>query len=202
MPVKTQILDKGNFVYSPEAPENAAFCEYLNFADRLLSNWRKACEASKRLQFSHELKQRKEELSQAVGRFVDSFSPCYSIISVKQNPAFLPASQFFTRFRPLREPFSILHCDLGTPLRTLHSFQDHNALTRINAALDEDTPFLWGQSGPYNRPCYLFGECIWELKDSETRQSEAGIALLFLDMADSQGHTRDGVCGVPPSSRR
>jgi len=165
MPTKTRMLDEGNFVYSPETPENAAFLEYLDLADRLLSNWRKAREASERSPFPSELGQRKAELDRAVSGFVDSFRSRYTVKSVKQDPTFLPVSQFFTQYRPLRKPFSILHCNLGMPLHTVHAFQDYSGLARINAALDEDTPFLWWQSGPHDRPCYLFGECIWELRD-------------------------------------
>jgi|LSQX01.2.fsa_nt_gb hypothetical protein len=190
MPVKTQVLEKGNYVYSPEVPENEAFVEYLNFADRLLSSWHRACEASKQSRLSPELEQRQEKLNRTMNSFVDLFGPAYSLVSVRQNPCFLPVSKFFTRYRPLREPFSILHCDLATPLHTLHSFQDYNALTRINAALNGDTPFLWGQSGSNNRPCFLFGDCVWELNDSETSQSDAGIALLFLEIADRHERSR------------
>ena len=192
MPTKTRMLDEGNFVYSPEAPENAAFLEYLDFADRLLSAWRKAREASERSPFSPELGQRKKELDRAVSGFVDSFSSRYSVKSVKQDPAFLPLSQFFTQHRPLRKPFSILHCDLGMPLHTVHVVQDYSGLARINAALDENTPFPWWRSGPHDRPCYLFGECIWELKDSEARQSDEGLALMFLKMTEQHRQNPDG----------
>jgi hypothetical protein len=191
MPANTQILDQGHFVYSPEAPENAAFLNYLDFADRLLSSWRKACEASERSPFSGELRQRKEQLNQAVSGFVDSFRSRYTIKSVKQDPTFLPVPQFFAQYRPLREPFSILHCNLGMPLHTVHSFQDNSGLERVNAALDEDTPFPWGQPGPHNRPCYLFGECIWELTDLEAKQSASGLVLLFQNMADQQRHSHE-----------
>jgi len=193
MPTKTRLLDEGNFVYSPEAVKNAAFLEYLDFADRLLSSWRTASEASERSPFSSELGQQKEELDRAVRGFVDSFGPRYAVKSVKQDPNFLPVSQFFTQYRPLRKPFSILHCSLGMPLHTVHAFQDYSGLARVNAALDEDTPFPWWQSGPHDRPCYLFGECVWELKDSEARQSDEGLVLLFLNMTEQRRQSHDRV---------
>ena len=182
MPTMTQMLDEGNFVYSPEAPQNGAFLKYLDFADRLLNSWRAACDAAEGSPISRELVKRKEEMDQVVDGFVDSVKSRYTIKHVKQDPHFLPVSQFFARYGPLREPFSILHCNLGMPLHTIHSFQDYDDFAQINAALNEDTPFLWRQSGPHNRPCYLFGEHVWELKDSETKQSDAGLVLLFLDM--------------------
>jgi HNH endonuclease len=193
MPTKTQMLDEGNFVYSPEAPENAAFLDYLDFADRLLSRWHKATEASERSPFSPELGQRTEKLNRAVSSFVDSFSSRYTLRSVKRDPIFLPASQFFLRYRPLRKSFSILHCNLGMPLHTVHAFQDYSGLARINAALDEDTPFPWWKSGPHNRPCCLFGECIWELTDSDAKQSDEGLVLLFLNMTDRHRRSHDRV---------
>jgi hypothetical protein len=193
MPKKTRLLDEGNFVYSPEAPENSAFSEYLGFADRFLGNWRKAHEASEGSPFSSELAPRNAELDQTVRHIVDTYSSCYAIKGVKQDPTFLPVSQFFARYRPLREPFSILHCSLGMPLHTVHSFQDDSSLARINAALDEDVPFSWWKSGPHKRPCYLFGNYIWELKHSEVKQSAEGIVLTFQMMTEQQGQHHNGV---------
>lgn len=193
MPTKTRMLDEGNFVYSPEAPANAAFLKYLDFADRLLSNWRKAREASERSPFSSELGRRKAELDRAVSGFVESFRVRYTLKSVKRDPTFMPLSQFFTQCRPLRTPFSILHCNLGMPLHTVHAFRSDGDLARINAALDEDTPFRWWQSGPHDLPCYLFGECIWELKDTEARQSDEGLAVMFLEMTEQHRRSHDGV---------
>jgi hypothetical protein len=193
MPTKTRMLDEGNFVYSPEAPENLAFLEYLDSADRLLTDWRTAREVSQRSPFSSAFAQRKAELDRAVSGFIDSFGSRYTIKSVKQDPTFLPVSEFFTHYRPPREPFSILHCSLGLPLHTVHAFQDYNGLLRINAALDENVPFPWWQSGPHDRPCYLFGECIWELKDSEAKQSNEGLTLLFLEMTEQHRPNHDGV---------
>lgn len=193
MPTKTRILDNGNFVYSPEAPNSATFLEYLDYADRLLSEWRKAREAWDRSPLSSELAQRKTELDQVVSRFVDSFRPHYTIKSVKQNPSFWPVSEFFAQYRPLREPFSILHCNLEMPLHTVHAFRNYSDLARINAALDEDTPFPWWQSGPQGRQCYLFGESVWELKESETEQSDEGLVLLFLEMTENRRQNQDKV---------
>ncbi|NQT17138.1 MAG: HNH endonuclease [Planctomycetes bacterium] len=193
MPTKTRMLDEGNFVYSPEVAENAAFLEYLDSADHLLADWREAHEASERSPFSSELGQRKAELDRALSGFVDSFGSRCTIKSVKQDPAFLPVSQFFSQYRPLRKPFSILHCSLGMPLHTVHAFCDYSDLASINAALNEDTPFPWRQSGPHDRPCYLFGECIWELKDSEAKQSDEGLVLMFLEMTEQHPQNHGGV---------
>ena len=193
MPTKTGMLDAGNYVHSPEAPQDPAFLEYLDLADRLLGNWREAREASERSPLSSELKRRKEELDGALSDFVDSFRSRYTVRSVRRDPTFLPVSHFFAQYRPLRKPFSILHCNLGTPLHTVHAFRDYSDLARLNAALDEDTPFPWWQSGPHDRPCYLFGECVWELKDSEAKQSDEGLVLMFLEMTEQHRQTHDGV---------
>jgi len=193
MPTRTRMLDNGNFVYSPEAPDGAVFLEYLDFADRLLSSWRKACEASERAPFSPELRQRKEELDGTVNGFVESFGPRYGIKGVRRDPTFLPVSQFFAEYRPLRKAFSILHCSLGMPLHTVHAIRDYSGLTRVNAALNEDTPFPWWQRGPHDRPCYLFGEHVWELNESEMQQSDEGTTLMFLEMMDQQRQREEGV---------
>lgn len=194
MPTRTRMLDEGNFVYSPEAPESAAFLEYLDSADRLLAEWREACEAAEQSPFSSELAQRKAELDRALSGFVGSFGSRYTIRSVRRDPAFLPVSEFFAQYRPVHEPFSILHCSLGMPLHTVHAFRDYDGLARVNAALDEKAPFPWWKSGPRGRPCCLFGECIWELKDSEAKQSEEGQILLFLEMTEEhrENHGRVG----------
>jgi hypothetical protein len=139
------------------------------------------------------LKQQKAELDRAVSGFVDSFRSRYTIKVVKQDPTFLPVSRFFTQYRPLRKPFSILHCNLGMPLHTVHAFRDDSGLARINAALDEDVPYPWWQSGPSERPCYVFGECIWELTDSETKQSDEGLVLTFQMMTEQHGQNHDGI---------
>jgi len=187
------MLDEGNFVYSPETPENAAFLEYLDSADRVLGDWREAREASDQSPFSSELAQRKADLDRAVSDFVGSFGSRYTIRSVRRDPAFLPVSHFFTQYRPLRQPFSILHCSLGEPLHTVHAFQDYGGLARINAALDEKVPLRWWKSGPRDRPCCLFGECVWELTDSEAKQSEEGLVLLFLEMTEPHRENHAGV---------
>jgi len=201
MPTKTRMLDDGNFVYSPEVPRNPVFLEYLDYADRLLNEWRTASEAWAGFHFSPEVGQRKKELDRLVRGFVDSFRPCYTIKNVKQDPTFLPASLFLAQYRPLREPFSILHCNLEMPLHTALAFRNYSDLARINAALSEDTPFPWWASGPHDRPCHLFGEAVWELKESEIELSDEGLVLLFLEMAEKhQGSHERARCSYANST--
>jgi len=192
MPTKTRMLDDGNYVYAPEGPRNAAFFEYLEFADRLLGEWHRVSEACARLPFAPELGARKQELDRAVNGFVVSFRPHYTIKHVRRDAAFLPASQFFARHRPVREPFSILHCNLEMPLHTVHAFRDYADLVRVNKALDEDVPLPWWRSGPHDRPCYLFGNGVWELKPSEAGQSDEGLVLLFAQMTERHQATQEG----------
>lgn len=196
MPTKTRMLDDGNFVYAPDAPRNAAFFEYLEFADRLLGEWQRVSEACARLPFSQQTAERKKELDRAVDGFVVSFRPHYTIKYVRRDPTFLPPSQFFARHRPVREPFSILHCNLEMPLHTVRAFRDHADLDRVNKALDEDVPLAWWQSGPHDRPCYLFGNCVWELKPSETGQSDEGLVVLFAQMSERYQATQQGAGSV------
>jgi hypothetical protein len=196
MPTKTRLLDDGNFIRSPDAPWDATFGEYLEYADRLLGEWRAAREAWERTPFSAELGDRKKTLDQVVSGFIDSFRPYYTIKTVRQNPAFLPVSQFFAQCRPLREPFSILHCNLEMPLHTVFAFRECADLDRVNAALNEDAPFPWWQTGPHGRPCCLFGDCVWELNESETGQSDEGVVLLFVQMTEKYRQTHDQApCG-------
>ena len=199
MPTKTRMLDDGNFVYSPEAPANPNFLEYLDYADRLLGEWREVREAWGGGAFSSELVERKKELDQAVGSFVDSFRPHYTIRSVRQDPTFWSVSRFFAQCRPLRKPFSILHCNLEMPLHTVHAFRDHGDLSQLIAALDQENPFPWWRSGPHGRPCYLFGDCVWELKESEAGQSDEGLVVLFLEMTDKYRQHHEQVATARPS---
>jgi hypothetical protein len=191
MPIQTKVLDNGNFVCSPEHPARPAFSDYLNFADRLLGQWRKAQEAWNQSPFSADLQQQKSELDKAVAGFVESFKTRYTLARVEQDPAFLPVAQFFARFRPIREPFSILHCDGTMPLHTVLAFETHRDLAQLNAALEEDTPLRWWQKGPHDRPCYLFGQWVWELRPSEVALSEEAVVLLFLDVSDKQRQRQD-----------
>ena len=50
--------------------------------------------------------------------------------------------------------------------------------------MDEDTPLRWWQNGMGDRPCYLFGKCVWELKSSEVAASDKGIVLLFQEASE------------------
>lgn len=197
--MKTDLLDHGNFVRSPESPTSPAFSQYLDYADRLMSEWHKAQDDWKRSPLSPELAAPKTELDEVVSGFRDAFTAHYGLKSIEQDPAFLPVSEFFARYRPFGEPFSILHCNPDMPLHTVHKLESQDDLARINAALDEDTPFAWWQSGPHDHPCYLFGKWVWELRRSEIRQSEEGIALMFLETAERERQKlerlRDGYSG-------
>jgi len=204
MPIHTRILDNGNFVRSPELPPKAAFSEYLNFADRLLAQWRRVQEDWNRSPFSAELGSEKRELDRVLSDFVETFNALYTITSVERDPAFLPASRFLTQYRPIRQPFSILHCDRAMPLHTVLAFPDHGELAKVNAALDEDTPLRWWESGPHGRPCYLFGSWVWELRPSEIALSEEGMVLLFLDLSERHRQEQGRLAhpASPTSSRR
>lgn len=189
MPTKTKVLDYGNFVHSPELPVDREFSEYLDVVDDLLEKCRRVEQEWDRSPTSPELNQQKSDLDEVLKDLVTSLHDRYTIKSVMRDPAFLPVSQFFTQSRPISEPFSILHCTLGMPLHTAHRFQSDRDLAGVDAALDEDTPLPWFQRGPHNRPCYLFGEYVWELKPSEVKQTDEGITLLFLET--SEKHRRD-----------
>ncbi len=184
MPTKTKMLDYGNFVYSPQSPMNEQFREYLGNVDRLFGELRKA-EADRELSpFSPKLKQCKRALADYISPFKDAFT----VKSVERIPAFLHISQFFAEYHPVQKPFSILHCSLDMPLHTVLQFPTHDELSAVNAALDERTPLRWWQDGPMDRPCYLFGQCVWELKPSEVAASEEGCALLFIEALEKDRH--------------
>ena len=181
MPTKTRMLDYGDFVHSPEFPAGDEFVEYLSHADRLFGQWQKAqaeCYASP---FSPELEGRKRDLDEELAAYTYPFRDKYTVGSTEQDPAFLHVSRFFAQYGPIQEPFSILHCDLDMPLHTVLEFPSYDDLPRVNAALEENTPLRWWRNGPMNRPCYLFGEWVWELKSSERDASHDGLALLFLE---------------------
>ena len=193
MPIQTTILDSGNVVLSPDFPAKAAFSEYLDFADRLLARWHKVREEWNRSPFSAELAEQKRELDRVVGDFVQTFAVRYAAKGVEQDPAFLPVSRFLAQYRPVREPFSILHCDRDMPLHTVLAFRDHRDLDKINDAVEERAPLPWWQNGPHDRPCYLFGTRAWELRPTETALSKEGITLLFLDLSEKRRRLCGGV---------
>jgi hypothetical protein len=191
MPSQTRLLDDGNFVCSPESPPKPAFSKYLDYADRLLAQWRAVCEDWNRQPLSTALGQQKRELDAAAADFAQTFLVRYGIKSVEQDPAFRPASRFLSQCRPVCEAFAILHADREMPLHTVCDFRTDGALAGLNAALEEDTPLRWWRSGSHDRPCYLFGDCVWELAPLEVEMSESGITLLFLELSEGRRQRRD-----------
>ncbi len=182
MPTVTNMLDYGNFVFSPELPEDSRFTEYLGYADRLLQRRDEVEAAARQSPFSADIEQARQEVAEVLREYVASFNDKYGKRAVEHDSRFLPVSVFFAKYRPIHDPFSILHCTLDLPLHTVHAFKSHADLAEINAALGEDTPFWWWQRSRHDRPCYLFGERVWELKPSESAASEEGVARIFLDM--------------------
>lgn len=191
MPDPTRLLDDGNFVCSPEAPPKPAFSQYLDYADRLLAEWRQVCEDWKRQPLSAALGRQKNELDAAAADFAQTFCARYGLTSVEQDPAFWPVSKFLAERRPVYESFAVLHADRNMPLHTVLDFRTDGALVRLNAALDEDTPLRWWRDGSHDRPCYLFGDCVWELASPEVDMSESGITLLFLEFFEARRQRRD-----------
>lgn len=194
MPVRTQILDIGNFVCSPEIPANPAFLEYLTFADRVIHQWQEVQDSRDPSSVSEDFGKRKARIEETFKAFVETFNAHYGLRPVQQSRMFVPVSRYLQRQHPVKAPFAILHCDLSLPLHTVHEFQDHFALGRINAALAEDAPLPWWQRGPHDRPCYLFGECVWELKESEVGMSSEGIVVLFLECSDRRRQVASPAC--------
>jgi len=191
MPIRTSLLDNGNFACSAELPAKPGFSEYLAFADRLLRQWRKVQDDWNQSPFSAELAQQKKELERVVEEFVATFRERYTLKGVENDPTFWPVARLFAECRPIREPLRILHCEREMPLHTVLQFSTHDDLARLNAALNEDTPLGWWQTGPHGLPCYLFGDRVWELKPSETAHSEQGLVLLFLEFSEKGRVQRD-----------
>jgi hypothetical protein len=183
MPIQTQILNNNNFVRSPELAPDLAFSEYLALADRVLADQRDARQQWEASPFSPAVLKRKEQAERVLRQFVACFQGRFTVRPVQEDPAFLSAGAFLSRYSPVRLPFSVLHCDLEMPLHTVHAFRTPGDLARVNAAVAEDTPLAWWQRGPGGRPCYLFGRSVWELKPCEVVHSEAGIAISFVEMS-------------------
>jgi hypothetical protein len=45
----------------------------------------------------------------------------------------------------------------------------------------------------------LFGDCVWELKESEAGQSDEGLVVLFLEMTDKYRQHHEQVATARPS---
>jgi hypothetical protein len=179
MPTKTKMLDYGGFVHSPEAATSAEFAAYLRRIDPLLAAWRDADDRWSQSRFSPELLERRKNAKREFDAVAATYQDQYTIKHVEQNPAFLPVSRFFTMVRPIRKPFSILHCNMDLPLHTVYMFENDEDLSCVNAALGKAAPMRWWQNGPSDHPCYLFGQWIWELKPTELNSSDKGLTLLF-----------------------
>ncbi len=182
----------GDFVYSPEAPVDEVWAEYIRMVDRLIEEHRQAEENCRQSPFSAEAAQRKRQLGGYLNDYTSLFKDKYAIKAVERDGRFLHASQFFAQYHPVRDTFSVLNCSLDLTLHTIRKFDTLEELDRINSALAEDTPLQWWRNGPMDRPCYLFGQWVWELKPSEVAASNDGLALMFSDVAekDRQKHDR------------
>jgi hypothetical protein len=191
MPTKTRMLEYGGFVHSPDVPESAEFSEYLRQIDPLLAARQNAVDRWSESTVSADLLNHKRDTQQALDAFIAKYGNQYNTKQVERNPAFLPVHRFFDRYRPLRQPFSILHCNLDLPLHTVYRFEHDYDVAMVNAALDKVTPLRWWQNGPSNHPCYLFGELIWELKATEVDASYKGLTLLFENTKEQDKQQRD-----------
>jgi 5-methylcytosine-specific restriction endonuclease McrA len=190
MPNKTRLLEYGGFVHSPDVPTSPAFAEYLSRIDPLMAAWEEAVESLQR-STSAELLECKKAAQQKLEDFAAAYRNEYTIKPVERNPAFLPVARFFARYRPVRQSFSILYCNLEMPLHTVYAFDGVNDMASVNAALNQVTPLRWWQDGPMNHPCYLFGDCIWELKLTEVEASDKGLTLLFDQTTEKDRLQRD-----------
>jgi len=191
MPTKTKMLDYGGFVHSPEAPMSAEFAAYLRQIDPLLAAWRDAADQWSQSRFSLELMERKKIAQREFDDFAAGYQDTYTIQHVERDPTFLPIVRFFARYRPIRRPFSILHCSLDLPLHTVYAFENDDDLECVNAALGRTTPLRWWQDGPSSHPCYLFGQWVWELKPTELHSSDKGLTLLFEKTTEKDQLQRD-----------
>lgn len=191
MPTKTRLLDYGGFVRSPDAPASPAFDEYLAQIDPLLTTWREAADRASRLVSAPEWIDRRNTAQRMLNDFAAAYRDQYTIKHVERNPDFLPVARFFARYRPVRRPFAILNCNLELPLHSVYIFENNDDLKDVNDALDRVTPLRWWQDGPMNHPCYLFGDCVWELKLTEVEASDKGLTLLFDRMGEQDKLQRD-----------
>jgi hypothetical protein len=179
MPIRTKMLDQGNFVHSPERPWSEAFAAYLHGFDSLFAQWQAVQRQSQQSPFSPELLEQKKGLEAKVAEYLAPHAQRYTLRQVEQDRTFLPLGRFLEQCRPLREAFSVLHCEAAIPLHTVARFQGYDDLRRLNDALNQRAPLPWWQHGPMGHPCYLFGECVWELRPSELHASDKGLLILF-----------------------
>jgi len=191
MPAKIRMADYGDFVFSPDASVDEKWIEYIKMADRLIEECRKAQSRCRQSPFSAELARRKQTLEGYLGEYTALYRDKYTIRPVERDLRFLHVSEFFAEYHPVRETFSVLHCSLDLPLHTIREFQTLDELDRLNAALAENTPLRWWRSGPMDRPCYLFGQWVWELKPSEVVASKDGLALMFSETVEKGRHRQD-----------
>jgi len=191
MPTRTNMLDHGNFVHCPEPPVSEAFAAYLQGYDDLLEQWQIIHAEWQKAPFSPKLLACRQRMDQKIEDYLAPFGGRYMLRAVEQDRTFLPLSQFFSQYQPVREPFSILHCETAVPLHTVARFARGDDLRALNAALSEQAPWPWWQRGPMGHPCYLFGECVWELKPAELAASDKGLTILFEEALEKDRLKRD-----------
>jgi hypothetical protein len=185
MPSKTKMLDRGGFVRNPNLPLDAAFDDYLRQIDARFAAWQKALAAWQRSPFAADLLQFKKDAERAFEEFAADYLDSYTLRHVERDERFLPVGRFLAACRPVREPFAILHCGLDWPLHTVQQF-GHGDLAAVNEAVRGETPLRWWQDGPQDHPCYLFGDCVWELRLAELNASDKGLTLLFEQTAEQE----------------
>ncbi len=121
----------------------------------------------------------------------------------------MPFQQFISQSKPIQLPFSIVWAISSAPARVIHEVHSGNDLHEFNSALNEDVPFRWHPSrSSYNRPHYLFGDYLWEIKPSEMSATQRELRLLFLEASRKERvkyerlkHSPQLSRSVPPGSR-
>jgi hypothetical protein len=185
------MLDLGNFVHSPQQPMSETFAASLQGFDRLFEQWQIVHAEWQKSPFSPQLLECKKTMEARVEEYVAPILERYTLRAVEQDRAFLPLSRFFAQYGPVREPFVILHCEAAIPLHTVARFEGYDDLKSLNAALSQQVPLPWWQRGPMGYPCYLFGECVWELKATELNASDKGRIILFEETLQKDRQKRD-----------
>lgn len=181
MPKKLDKLERNCFVYSPELPPNEELAQYVEKhrdRSRLHSEWSAGLTTLSETNQPTSGKDWPEAMRQL------GFLPFEVLV---REPQFVSAHDFFTEYRPIRDPFSIWYSAVekrGTAiLQCVLDIVSKEDIAAINSAIAEEEPFYWQQDPAAKYRWYLFGVHLWEPKRSEEGLSQDEFRLLLLKEA-------------------
>jgi hypothetical protein len=171
MPIKTKDLQY-YFAWAPDCEPDPAFREYWNVDNLKVDNdyWYL-------------------DKNDWVREYFKGLRDAKEIMAAPWGTRLLTCDELFLRYPRLRTPFAVMEWDdIGMTI-----LWKDDSIGAIQAALDNETPFKWGEidvapSGRLSKyeDAFLFGRHLWILTKEEKFAGADELRLLFLEALDKE----------------